>query len=146
MSTTMDESALNAFVATIAAMPVEKRVKLYLKTRAAKTDASRAFDAQAAQFDRIMEACQHTMLADATKQGITGFKTPFGTTYKDEVVRYSIADANAFYRFIEAQKDMDFLERRVSSTHVKEYMEANEGALPPGLSVFRENVMRVRKK
>jgi gamma-glutamylcysteine synthetase len=145
MATTMDDVALKAFVATIPAMPVEKRVKLFLKTRAAKSEAQKSFDEQEAQFKQIMEACQNTMLADADKQGITGFKTPFGTTYADETVRYSIADGHAFYTFVQAQKDLDFLERRVSSTHVKEYMEANGGTLPPGLSVFRERVMRVRK-
>lgn len=142
---TMDEAALVAFLGTIAEMPVEKRVKLYLKTRSAKSAATKAYDDQAAQFDKIMDACQNTMLADADKQGITGFKTPFGTTYADETARYSIADGHAFYEFVKAQADLDFFERRVSSTHVKEWMEANGGLLPPGVSVYRERVMRVRK-
>jgi hypothetical protein len=142
---TMDEATLVAFLGTISGLPVEKRVKLYLKTRAAKAEATKAYEDQKGQFDRIMDACQNTMLAEADKQGVTGFKTPFGTTYADETVRYSIADGHAFYTFVQEQADLDFLERRVSSTHVKEYMEANDGMLPPGLSVFRERVMRVRK-
>jgi hypothetical protein len=142
---TMDEATLVAFLGTISGLPVENRVKLYLKTRAAKAEATKAYEDQKGQFDRIMDACQNTMLAEADKQGVTGFKTPFGTTYADETVRYSIADGHAFYTFVQEQADLDFLERRVSSTHVKEYMEANDGMLPPGLSVFRERVMRVRK-
>jgi len=142
---TLDEAGLTAFLNTIASLPVEKRVKLYLKTRAAKSAATKAYDDQVAQFDRIMDACQNSMLAEADKQGVTGFRTPFGTTYADETARYSIADGSAFYAFVKEQADLDFFERRVSSTHVKEWMEANGGILPPGVSVFRERVMRVRK-
>jgi hypothetical protein len=141
----MDDNQLKAFIASIASMPVEKRVKLFVKTRAAKAASQKAFDAEKAQFDSIMDACQNTMLSDADKQGVTGFTTPFGTTYSDEVARYSIADGAAFYQFVQQQGDLDFFERRVSSTHVKAFMEQNGGTLPPGLNVFRERVMRVRK-
>jgi hypothetical protein len=141
----MDQATLDAFIASIASMPVEKRVKLFVKTRAAKSAAQKAFDAQEEQFKKIMDACQFSMLKDADSQGITGFTTPFGTTYAAETKRYSIADDHAFYEFVKNAKDLDFFERRVSSTHVDAYMEANGGMMPPGLSVFRERVMRVRK-
>lgn len=141
----MDGAVLKAFLLTIPSMPVEKRVKLFIKTRAAKSAAAKEFKDQEAQFNEIMEACENSMLADADKQGITGFTTPFGTTYTAEVAKYSIADDSAFYTFVKDAGDLDFLERRVSSTHVAQWMEQNGGVLPPGLNVFRERVMRVRK-
>lgn len=141
----MDDAVLQAFLLTIPSMPIEKRVKLFVKTRAAKSAAQKEFDDQKAQFDKIMELCENTMLKEADGQGVTGFTTPWGTTYTAETMKISVADANVFYSFVKDEGDLDFFERRVSSTHVQQYMEQHDGALPPGLNVFRERVMRVRK-
>jgi hypothetical protein len=141
----MDDAMLKAFLLTIPSMPVEKRVKLFIKTRAAKSAAQKDFDEQEAQFKLIMQMCENTMLKDADAQGITGFTTPWGTTYAAETMKISIADDSQFYGFVLAQNDLDFFERRVSSTHVQQYMEQHGGTTPPGLNIFRERVMRVRK-
>lgn len=141
----MDEKVLEAFLLTIPSMPIEKRVKLFIKTRAAKSAAKKEFDEQEAQYAKIMERCENSMLKEAGEQGVTGFTTPWGTTYTAEEMKISIADDSAFFGFVKGQGDLDFFERRVSSTHVKQYMELNGGHLPPGLNVFRERVMRVRK-
>jgi hypothetical protein len=141
----MDQKQLEEFLTAIPAMSVEKRVKLFIKTRAAKAAAKKDHDDLEAKFNRIMAACETTMLADADKQGVSGFTTPFGTTYTAETAKYSIADDSVFYNFVRSAGDLDFFERRVSSTHVTQYMEQNGGTLPPGLNVFRERVMRVRK-
>lgn len=141
----MDDAMLKAFLATIPTMSVEKRVKLFIKTRAAKSAAQKEFDEQEEQFKQIMQACEGSMLRDADAQGVTGFSTPWGTTYAAETAKYSVADENAFYTFVRTSGDLDFFERRVSSTHVQQWMEQNGGNLPPGLNSFRERVMRVRK-
>jgi hypothetical protein len=141
----IDEAQLKAFLTTIPSMPVEKRVKLFIKTRAAKSAAQKEFDEIETQFKQIMQVCESSMLRDADAQGVTGFSTPWGTTYAAETAKYSVADENAFYNFVRTSGDLDFFERRVSSTHVQQWMEQNGGNLPPGLNSFRERVMRVRK-
>jgi hypothetical protein len=141
----MDAKLLEDFLKTIPGMSVEKRVKLFIKTRQAKSVAQKVFDDEKAQFEQIMDVCQNSMLRDADTQGVSGFTTPWGTTYAAEEKKFSIADDAAFYAFILQQCDLDFFERRVSSTHVQQYMEQSGGALPPGLNLFRERVMRVRK-
>lgn len=140
----MDADALKQFLTTVPALSVEKKVKLYLKLRAAKSAETKAYDASQAQFKLIMETIENFMLADADKAGVTGFKTDFGTTYTAESKKISIADDDAFRSFVLAQQDLDFFERRVSSTRVDAYIEEHK-ANPPGLNIFRERVMRVRK-
>jgi len=155
----MTKEELDAFLLTIADMPVEKMVKLFVKTREAKSVGQRAWDAQEAQFKQIMETCENYMLAAADKTGVTGFKTPFGVTYTAQTCKISIADDVAFFDFLRETGDMNFLERRVSSTHVENYLklkreeaerldtdEARAAVVPPpGLNIFRERIMRVRK-
>lgn len=141
----MEVEELKKFLAMVPTLPTDKLVKLFIKTRAAKSAAKKVFDAQEAEFKTIMEACENHMLKRADADGVTGFTTPFGTTYTAETAKISIADDAAFFEFVLAQGDLDFFERRVSSTHVTEYMTKNEGAAPPGLNIFREREMRVRK-
>jgi len=142
----MDQATLDQFLATIPAMSIEKRVKLYIRTRSAKSAAQKVFDEQEAQFKVIMDLCENTMLREADTQGVTGFTTPWGTTYAAETMKLSIADDTAFEGFLRAQANpFLFFERRISSTHVQKFMELSGGLLPPGLNAFRERVMRVRK-
>ena len=141
----MDAPGHAQFLAMIPTLPRDKLVKLYLKTRGAKSVLKAEFDAQEAQFKQIMELCENTMLASCDATGDTGFTTPYGTTYTAETLKISIADDAAFFGFVKQLGDLDFLERRVSSTHVQNYMKLHNGVVPPGLSTFRERVMRVRK-
>jgi hypothetical protein len=155
----MNKEELDAFLAFIPGLSVDKMVKLFVKTRAAKAAASKIFDAADAEFKLILETCENHMLSAADKAGVTGFTTPFGTTYTAETSKISIADDTAFFDFVRATGDLDFFERRVSSTHVANYLKLKEAEAeqlgtdearaavipPPGLNIFRERVMRVRK-
>lgn len=136
---------VSGFLTTIPALPRDKLVKLYLKTREAKSLAKREADAQAAEYKAIMDACENAMLASCQGTGETGFKTPLGTSYKDETLKISIGDESSFYNFVRQTGDLDMFERRVASKHVQDYMLLNNGVAPPGLNLFRETVMRVRK-
>lgn len=142
----MDEGKFQTLIAMIPTLTVEKLTKLMTKTREAKMAASRAFDIQDKKFQEIMTTCQNFLLSEADKAGVTGFKTDYGTSYAAVTTKISIADEDTFYKFLAAQPDgFDFFEKRVSSTHVDNYMKANGGTAPPGLTIFRERQMRVRK-
>lgn len=138
------------FVAKIPAMKAETKVKLYLKIRQAKSAAQKVFDAHDAQFKEIMAIIENHLLADADKAGVKGFTTDYGTTYTAETSKISIADDTAFEAFLlglvsKNESPFAFFERRVSSTHVANFMKLNGEVPPPGLNIFRERVMRVRK-
>jgi hypothetical protein len=142
----MTQEALDQFIAKIAAMPTDKKVKLYVKAREAKAALARQFALEEAQFKVIMETAENFMLQDADKAGVTGFKTEYGTTYTAETAKITIADEQQFYDFVLQAKDLNFFEKRVSSKHVEEFMKNNPSVgSPPGLSLFRERQMRVRK-
>lgn len=142
------EEAFKAFLASIGTMPVDKKMKLYIKAREASAAATRAYEEQKAQFKSIMDTAQNFMLADADRQGTTGFKTDAGTSFVAETAKITVADSGAFTTFLDAlPPDADrygFFEQRVSSRRVEDFIKAT-GTPPPGLNIFRERVMRVRK-
>lgn len=124
---------------------VDQRVARYVTLRDARAASNRDADNLDKAYKTALEAIENSMIAAAQMQGVTGFKTPHGTTYLDERMLASIADENAFFSFVKEQGDLDFFERRVKVAHVKEWQEANGGMLPPGLNVFREVTMKVRR-
>lgn len=142
----MPVDELEAIKAKAAGMPVDKKMRLYLRLRDGKAAITKHLKAVEVQFDSLMTVLENQMLADADKAQVTGFKVQgVGTSYTAEVDKFSIADDAAFFKFVMQQADLGYLERRVSSTYVKEYMDQHGGQLPPGLNKFSERAMRIRK-
>lgn len=138
------QEQLNALVSTAHTVSVDKRVAKYIALRNARADRNGEASTLDGRFKAALEAIEHSLLHDALEQGVTGFKTEAGTTYMDERWLASVADEKVFYEFVQETGELDFFERRIKATHVKQWVEAH-GANPPGLNVFRENVMKVRK-
>jgi hypothetical protein len=138
--------ALNALQAGVGNAPVDKRVARYVKLRDARAAANKDAGNLDSAYKGALESIEKSLIATAQAQGVEGFKTEYGTTYLDTQLRASIADDNAFYNFVRETGDLDFFERRLKSTHIKEWQDNNNGMLPPGLNVFRELTMKVRRK
>jgi len=85
------------------------------------------------------------MLGFLNSSQIDSVATPTGTFYRQEEITPTCADWHTFHGWIKDNDAFDFLEKRVTKKAVKDYMESNAGAIPPGLSIFREFVVRVRR-
>jgi hypothetical protein len=141
----MDPEAFKAFLAKIPGLPVDQKMMLYLKLRTAKSALKKKADAADAEYKLAMETIENFMLADADKTGVTGFNIAgVGTSYTAETAKISIADDSAFHAFVIAQNDLTFFEQRVGAKRVAAYTKETK-LNPPGLNIFRERVMRVRK-
>ena len=122
-----------------------KLVKAHIKLRDARSAAKKKFDAE----DDILKASQEKLEAMMLKFMIDNnsdsVRTEHGTFYRQEDVIPRGEDWDAFYKWVAKNDAFDFLERRIKKTAVAEYMEANKGKIPPGVSVLREFVVRVRR-
>lgn len=126
-------------------MDTSKMVRVYLKMREARTELKRQYEAQDSELKGKMEKLEVAMLRFLNENKIENVATPAGTFYKQEEVTPTGSDWEAFYDWVKRNDAFDALERRIKKTFVKEYMETNGGAVPPGVSVFREHVVRVRR-
>jgi hypothetical protein len=137
--------ACRRIVDSVEQAPIDKRVARYVKLRDARAASNKKAEETDRQFKEALAAIEAALIKDAHEQGVTGFKTEFGTTYLDQRMLTSIADENAFFNFVKESGDLDFFERRVKATHVQEWMKNHDGILPPGLNIFREATMKVRR-
>jgi hypothetical protein len=124
---------------------VSRLVKVAVKIRDAKAAFKKEADAKLEDFERQYRTITTELTARAQAEGVDGFKTEFGTVYMAVDMKTSCQDWGVFYDWIKKEDALDFLERRISSGKVKDYMEAHEGELPPGVSVFKQLEARIRR-
>jgi hypothetical protein len=125
--------------------PVDKRVAKYVKLRDARAANTKLYEVVDKAYKECLAAIESSLLADANTQGVKGFKTAAGTVYTEERTQASIADESIFFDFVRTSGDLDFFERRLKVGHLKEYADAHEGQMPPGLNIFREIAVKVRR-
>lgn len=126
-------------------MEAHKMVKAYIKMRQARADLKKKFEEEDKSIKEKMDIIEAEMLRQMQDSGIDSIKTPSGTFYRQEEVTPAGSDWNAFYNWVRDNDAFDALERRIKKTFIKEYMDAHDGGIPPGVSVYREYVVRVRR-
>jgi hypothetical protein len=122
-----------------------KITKVYLKIRDARAALSKDFDEKDKQLKAQLTTLENAMLAHLNATGSESVRTENATFFSQEEMTVSCQDWAALYKWIADNDAWDVLERRVKKTFVKEFAEAHDGSLPPGVSAFREKQVRVRR-
>lgn len=129
-------------------MDVEKLTKAFIAIRDKRTELKHEFDEQYKDLGTKMERLQAELLKFLQANHSDAVRTEFGTVYRQEEVKPSCADWAALDAWEKNHPEInasDIMEKRLSKKFITEYMEANDGALPPGVNIYREYVARVRR-
>lgn len=124
--------------------------RLLLELRNKKAALSATFNAECAKLDKLSDELVAVALAEnAPTSGVVNIKTNAGTLMFDTKTRANVVDWPAFYDFISKERRFDFLHKRVTDNAVAAYVEDNPENptkdLPPGVTLFRQRVVTVRK-
>jgi hypothetical protein len=85
-------------------------------------------------------------LHEACKQlNVSSLKTSVGTLIRSVKTSYVTNNWPALYAFMKEHNVPEFLHKRLSSTNIKEFLDANPDKCPAGLSPMNEYVVSVRK-
>lgn len=121
-----------------------KLVKIYSKIRDARKALSAEFDTADKELKTQLERVALEMKSRCLSSGQTGFKTEFGTVYITESLMVSCADWQMFGEWLKDKDPLVYMENRIKKTAIKEFMDTNNGELPPGVVVAKESEARVR--
>ena len=119
--------------------------KAYLNIRDARASLRRQYETSDADLAESQRKLTAVMLSHINDTGVESVRTASGTFYREKKLKPSGSDWEAFYKWIAEENAFDALERRIKAAFIKEYMDDNDGALPPGVSVHHEYEVRVRK-
>jgi hypothetical protein len=123
----------------------DRLVRVAVKIRDAIAKTTKEYEAAKKVLTDQQAQVEQEIMNRLKKRGATQTKTPAGTAFLGERMTASIADENLFTAFVLDNKDVDFYQKRVKIEHLKEYMDANEGRLPPGINIFREVTLNLRR-
>jgi hypothetical protein len=122
-------------------MPVDRLVRIYMKMRAAVQDLDAQIEQIKAQQQEVKNEIKDRMRALGTKS----MKTDFGTVSLMEKTRYYTNDWDSFKKFVIENDAVDLLEKRISQTNIKLFLEENPSLVPPGLNSDTDFDISVRK-
>lgn len=129
-----------------ASINLDRVVAAYSAIRDARTVARHAWEKDDLALEQDQNKLKVLMLDVLNQIGSKSIATNHGTIYRTEKIRPSAADWNVVYAWIMADPDrFEALEKRLKPTFVKQYMDENEGAIPPGINVHREFEVNVRR-
>jgi len=125
-------------------LSTDKVIETYLKLRAKKE----AIESEAKE--KVVEIKANLLKLEAylkekmDAEGETSKKTPFGTAFITTTDFAQVGDWDATLSFIKENEAWDMLEKRVSKTAVRGYIDANK-AVPDGVNYGTRIDVNVRK-
>jgi hypothetical protein len=123
---------------------VDQVVAGYLKLRNRKEAVEAAAKQEVQTIKDKMAKLEAWLLGQANTQNVTSFKTKSGTAFVTTTDYANVADWDAVLTFIRENDAFDMLERRVSKTAVRGYIES-KGAVPAGVNYGTKIEVNVRK-
>ncbi len=125
---------------------LERVIQAYGAIREAREARKRMWATEDAALEEDQTKLRALMLSIMNDAGAQSIKTDHGTAYRTEKTKASAADWGAVYDWIMQDPErFEILEKRIKPTFINEYMEANDGAIPPGINVHREYEVAVRR-
>ena len=125
---------------------MDRLAQAFLAIKDCRTVKRHAWEAEDLELERQQDMLKLVMLQKLNEIGGKSVNTDHGTIIRTEKVRPSAADWSALYSWIvQDPARFEALEKRIKSTFVSQFMEENDGALPPGVNVHREYEVAVRR-
>ena len=119
----------------------ERLTKIYVKIREKRRELAK----QDKELEEQLAEVSSALLEICKEQGAATIRTEHGTISRRISKRYWTNDWGSFFNFIKEHDAVHLLERRVHSTHMKQFLEENPDLLPIGLQVDSRYTVRVRK-
>tara|TARA_R110000822_G_scaffold71205_8_gene171822 strand:+ start:323 stop:727 length:405 start_codon:yes stop_codon:yes gene_type:complete len=125
---------------------VDKLTRIYIKIRDARTQLASTFKDEDAVLSAQLDTVKAELLKYCADNGVESMRTADGIFYRTTKTRYWTSDWESMHKFILEHEVPEFLDKRLNQGTVKQFLEENPEAVPPGLNADVEYVITVRKK
>lgn len=123
---------------------VETLTQAYVQLRDTRSEIKKSFEEQDFKLKNKMEKIEAMLMGKLTEFKLDSMKTPYGTVYTQTTSKYTCADWTNYWQWMLDNERLDGVEKRVSQKTIREIEQAGE-ELPPGIEVFRERSVVVRR-
>lgn len=119
-------------------------IRTYMKLRDHKAAIEARAKDEVSTIKAKLEKLEGWIKTQADAQGVTSFKSEFGTAFLTTTDYANVADWDAVLNFIRENDAFDMLEKRVSKIAVRGYIESTK-AVPPGITYGTKLEVNIRK-
>lgn len=119
-------------------------IRTYMKLRDQKAAIEAELKERVADLKGKMEKLEAYLKTQMDAQGLTSFKSDYGTAFLTTTDYANVADWDAVLNFIRENDAYDMLEKRVSKIAVRGYIERFK-AVPPGITYGTKLEVNIRK-
>jgi len=134
-----------AVAASLKAMGIDILIDKYIQMRDAVDEETNKFKSKIKDATDVADLIEAVLMEKMDQTGLQSGSSTSGTAYFADKTMCGVGDWDELLPFI-MQGNPQFLNKAVNKTAVKEYMEENDGALPPGVRWDVERVLQIRKK
>lgn len=125
------------------APPIDVVIQKYMALRFKRDEIERVAKEKIKTIDTGMDKLEAYILSRMEDDGVTTFKTPFGTAFKSTSDYASVTSWDDTLEFIKEQEAWHLLERRVNKIAVREFVDT--GSVPPGVTYGTKVNVSIRK-
>jgi hypothetical protein len=123
---------------------INDAVAAYMKLRSQKDAIEASVKEDLTKIKTKMDKLEAWLKSEMDKQGLTSVKSKFGTAFLTTTDYANVESWDATLKFIRDNEAYDMLEKRVSKTAVRGYIEQNK-VVPPGVNYGTKLEVNVRK-
>jgi len=124
---------------------LEETVKIYIKLRDAVEELKERQKEELAELEAKKEVVSEALLEFCNSQNLDSVKTKEGTLSRRVSTRYWTSDWESMNQVIIEHDALYLLERRIHQGNMKQFLEQNPEAFPPGLQTDSKYTVQVRR-
>lgn len=119
-------------------------IRTYMKLRDQKAAIEAQVKDEVSTIKAKLEKLEAYLKTQMDAQGLTSFKSDYGTAFLTTTDYANVADWDAVLGFIRDNEAFDMLEKRVSKIAVRGYIEEKK-SVPPGINYGTKLEVNIRK-
>lgn len=131
-------------MSTSTKLDISKRVNQYVRLRDEIKRLDDEHKERMKSHREVLEKLNNVLLSHLNDINGDSVRTDTGTVYRSAKKSASLADPDAFMRFVVAQQAWDLLDRKANVTAVADFIEDNQTP-PPGVNFSTTFVVGVRR-
>jgi hypothetical protein len=124
----------------------DKLASVYIKMRDKRKELLAQYEEQDKKIEAQMILVEEELLKLCKDIGADSIKTQAGTVFRSVRTRYETTDWESMYNFILEHDIPQVLERRISTTNMKQFLDENPTLMPVGMNVNNRYTVTVRRK
>jgi hypothetical protein len=125
-------------------IPSDKVIAAFIMLRDQRSELKRQFEAADDELKEKQRKCQVYLLQQMESVGSNQLKGEQGIAFRQINQKFSLSDWPAYWQYCVDNGRSDMVQKRIGEKAVKDLLEES-GALPPGVSVYQEYEVVVRR-